>query len=65
MKAGDEVVYIGCDDKQKKFGNCDDPSALTIGAIYTISIVEIHTWHTKISLVGYEGKFNSVCFDME
>ena len=45
-------------------GNCDNPEGeLHIGSEYVISDVEEHSWHTKISLEGIDGSFNSVCFD--
>jgi hypothetical protein len=59
------VLYLGCDDDgQAKFGGCDDPRGILIpGTKYMVANVELHSWHTKIYLVGC-GKlaFNSVLF---
>ena len=60
------VKYLGVTDEQVAFGSCDDPRAdgLTIGAIYTVEYEDIHSYHTKISLIEYPGKrFNSVSFE--
>lgn len=62
------VRFIGATDEQVKWGNNDDPrGVLTIGSIYEVSEVEVHSWHTKIQLVSSvddELKFNSVCFEI-
>jgi len=64
MRVGDKVKFTGCDDCQIKWGSNDDPRKTLIeGEIYEINNIEIHSWHTKISLVGHEGKFNSVSFE--
>ena len=60
------VKYLGATEEQVAFGSCDDPRAagLTIGVIYTVEYAEVHSWHTKISLVEYPGKrFNSASFE--
>lgn len=63
MKINDIVEFLGCSDDQVKFGGCDNPNnLLEIGGKYTVSDIEVHSWHTKIQLKGYTGKFNSVCF---
>jgi len=64
-KNGDRVKYIGCDDSQMNYGGNDDPrDILVIGGTYSISKTEVHSWHTKIYLIGLEKyKFNSVCFE--
>ncbi len=66
-KHGDKVKYVGCSDEQIRFGNCDDPKGiLKEGDIYTVAFVEIHSWHSKVHLEGYEDLgFNSVCFNKE
>lgn len=64
FRISDNVIYIGCTQEQIAWGNNDNPNnILIIGKIYKISEVEIHSQHTKISLEGVVGKFNSVCFD--
>lgn len=63
MKPGDRVTFLGCSTHQIRWGNNDDPNPiLTEGEVYIIESVDAHSAHTKITLVGYPGKFNSVCF---
>ncbi len=66
MKPGDKVRYIGSSDmKYARWGSCDDPrDLLKVGDIFTVTAVEVHHWHTKISIQGCDGKFNSVCFEV-
>ena len=67
IKDGFKVKYIGASDQQVSWGANDDPRKyLTEGDVYEVSYVEIHTWHTKISLKGYETlRFNSVSFEIQ
>ena len=66
MTIGDKVVFTGCSEEQKKWGGNDDPEGkLVAGVEYIVSDVVEHSWHTKISLEGIDGCFNSVCFDPE
>lgn len=60
------VRYIGATDDQVRFGGCDDPRGLLVeGFSYEITKEEVHTWHTKYELVGFDGKlFNSVSFEL-
>ena len=59
-----KVKYIGCSKEQINWGGNDDPrTMLKVGEIYEVAKEEVHSWHTKIFLVGIEGKFNSVCFE--
>jgi hypothetical protein len=45
------------------WGGNDDPGRfLTIGGLYKVREVEIHSYHTKVFLEDIEGKFNSVSF---
>jgi hypothetical protein len=63
MKPGDQVTFLGCSTHQIRWGNNDDPNPiLEEGEVYVVESVEEHSWHTKIKLVGYDGRFNSVCF---
>ena len=64
LEPGDVVVYDGsASDSQVNWGSNADPrKLLKPGARYTVSDVEVHSWHTKVQLVGVEGKFNSVHF---
>ena len=64
MEIGDKVKFTGCSTAQQNWGRNDNTTdKLVFGNEYIISDIEVHSWHTKISLVGIEGKFNSVCFD--
>jgi len=66
INEGDNVVFLGCSPEQVKWGNNDDPNEiLEIGSTYKVVSVDIHSQHTKISLDGFLGKFNSVCFSKE
>jgi len=59
-----KLKFIGCSEDQINWGNNDNPkNKLEIGKFYEVENVDIHTWHTKISLKGIEGKFNSTCFE--
>ena len=64
FEKGDRVKYIGCDTDQISWGGNDDPrEILFIGEQYYIENVEIHSYHTKLTLANIRGKFNSVCFE--
>lgn len=66
LNIGDKVTFVGCTDTQARWGNCDDPRGiLTLGSVYTVSGVEVRSWHTKISLEDIDGKFPSVCFEIK
>lgn len=65
IQVGDFVKYNGCTKEQIRWGNNDDPSAqLMINGTYYVTKVDIRSSHTKISLRGIQGRFNSVCFDI-
>lgn len=64
FRAGNYVKYIGCSKEQIAWGNNDDPnSVLFLNDIYYVEKVEVHSQHTKLTLRGIYGKFNSVCFE--
>ena len=63
MKPGDNVLYLGCTIEQQRWGNNDFPPCI-IDRVYTVTDVEVHKSHTKVSLKGMVGKFNSVCFQV-
>ena len=64
IKVGDTVRYKGCIPEQIVWGNNDDPRELLLeGNTYLVQNVEAHSQHTKIQLIGVEGRFNSVCFE--
>ncbi len=63
MKAGDKVNYTNASDEQVLWGSNTDPRGLLdTDDVYEVEAVEVHSWHTKIYLVGVKGKFNSVHF---
>jgi hypothetical protein len=64
LKENDIVVYIGCSQEQINWGSNDDPRLILVeGNKYEIETISIHSQHTKLTLKGISGKFNSVCFD--
>ena len=64
FKKGDRIVYLGTCDEQVNWGGNDDPRKVLIeGDIYQIEKIEEHSWHTKLTLRGVPGRFNSVSFE--
>lgn len=57
-----EVLYTGdVYDDQVRWGGGDDPrERLVPGEIYSVRAVEVHSFHTKLDILGW--KFNSVFF---
>jgi hypothetical protein len=65
MNVGDKVKFIGAIKAQIQWGDNDDPNLVcNTEDIYEVEYVEVHSWHTKIYLVGIKGKFNSVSFEI-
>tara|TARA_B100000073_G_scaffold90593_1_gene71441 strand:+ start:2549 stop:2770 length:222 start_codon:yes stop_codon:yes gene_type:complete len=64
IKKGDAVIFTGQSVEQKNWGGHDDASHLVIGKDYIVESVDVHTWHTKITLKNVQGRFNSVCFEI-
>lgn len=63
FKSGDKAIYIGCTQEQVNWGSNDDPRKLLFENFeYYVEKVDIHSQHTKLTLRGIYGKFNSVCF---
>ena len=63
-EAGDKVIFTECTQEQINWGTNDDPNEiLTKDKIYVVSDVDIHSSHTKLTLDGIKGRFNSVCFN--
>jgi hypothetical protein len=59
-----KVRYIGASDEQVRWGGNDDPRGILMERdTYEVEEREVHSWHTKLRLVGIEGSFNSVCFE--
>ena len=64
FRAGETVRFIGCSKEQIAWGNNDDPNQLLfVGDKYFVEKVEVHSQHTKLTLRGVSGRFNSVCFE--
>jgi hypothetical protein len=64
FRAGNNVKFIGCSKEQIAWGNNDDPTGiLIVGDKYYVEKVEVHSQHTKLTLRGICGRFNSVCFE--
>jgi len=65
LQKGDLVTLIKEQSQdQISFGNNADPKkrGVEVGKVYEVEWVEVHSYHTKIGLVGVEGKFNDVGF---
>ena len=64
FKHGDKVIYIGCIQEQINWGSNDDPRKILFeNFVYCVETVDVHSYHTKLTLRGVHGKFNSVCFE--
>jgi hypothetical protein len=64
FRVGECVRFIGCDKDQTTWGSNNDPSKIFfVGNKYYVEKVEVHSWHTKLTLRGISGRFNSVCFE--
>lgn len=51
-------------DLQVRWGGNSDPrGVLTAGQVYEVERTEEHSMHTKVKLVGVDGKFNSFHFE--
>jgi len=64
FRAGDYAKFLGCSKEQITWGNNTDPTGiLIVGDKYYVEHVEVHSYHTKLTLRGVSGKFNAVCFE--
>lgn len=58
-----KLIYNDATDEQVRWGDCSDPRGVLVkGTAYEVEDQSVHSWHTKIKLVGIEGWFNSTCF---
>lgn len=58
------VRYTGATDEQASLAGGRDPrEVLEEGETYEVDIIDVHSQHTRVYLVGIEGWFNSVCFE--
>jgi hypothetical protein len=64
FKIGEKVKFKSSSPEQVNWGSNSDPyEILNTEDTYEILYVEVHSYHTKIELVGIKGRFNSVSFD--
>lgn len=63
---GDKVTFIGYTKAQVNWGSNDTPDMLTEGETYTITSVERHSSHTKVTIEEVDSslRFNSVHFTL-
>lgn len=62
---GKQVTFLGATKEQIQWGSNDDPNkVLTVGEVYDVETVDVHSWHTKITLIGFDGIFNSSSFEL-
>lgn len=58
------VKFLGATKEQTQWGSNDDPNeVLEVGQIYDVERADTRSWHTKLHLVGFKGRFNSASFD--
>ena len=58
-----EVVCV-CNDNGSTMPNRDNAQLLTVGKKYTVIDVEVHSWHTLVTLKEFPNEqFNSVLFE--
>jgi len=63
-KRGHKVRFVECSDEQVNYGGHADPrKVLKIGEVYEVDHTEVGNWKTDVFLVGFDGGFNSVCFE--
>ena len=59
------VRFLGATEDQIRWGLNDDPNkVLNIGEVYEVEAKQVHMWHTKIKLRGYDGWFNLASFEI-
>lgn len=61
----EERKVVCVSNKDHNFYDCDENAPLLkVGEQYTVSEVEVHSWHTVVYLKEFPGvEFNSVCFE--
>ena len=66
MKTIEKVIFTGASDAQVNWGSNDDPrKVLKEGQQYEVEYEDVHTWHTKIKLIGIDGVFNNSSFETQ
>ena len=57
------MEYVGATIDQIRWGSNDDPRIVfEKGEILEVEWSEMHSWHTKVKIVGMPGIYNSVSF---
>jgi hypothetical protein len=56
------VVFQGHDPEVREWGKAMHPTALVVGTLYDVTDIEVHSWHTLVTLHGVTGKFNTAYF---
>ncbi len=66
FEIGDKVKFVKSNKEAVNWGtNVDPDKHLIKGNTYEVTGVDIHAWHTKITLKGFENYvFNSVHFEL-
>jgi hypothetical protein len=66
LKPGDSVIFNSYSKEQVNFGSCDDPiKYLKMNNVYFVEEVEVHSWHTKVTLNEVPNyQFNSTHFEL-
>ena len=62
LKKGQKVRFTGSSHAQENFTGTPCPPFL-VGTVHVVEEVEDLGFRSRISLVGYKGKFNSVSFE--
>lgn len=63
-QVGDVVKCISVDITTQRYGsNSGNLSDISVGNTYKVTDVEPHSWHTKFTLDGVTGQFNSCLFE--
>jgi hypothetical protein len=57
------VRFDGASIEQIRWGGNDDPNlVLKVGEVYKVAGIDVHSYHTKLTLVGIDGRFNAASF---
>lgn len=60
----DKVRFLGGSPEQIKWAGGGDPTGvLEVGQVYDVDRISVHSWHTRVYLIGFEKWFNSVMFE--
>jgi len=59
-----KLIFKECNNSQANWGSGKDPREyLTLGKVYNLDYIEVHTNHSLIYLENFTFGFNSVCFE--